>query len=169
MLLECHWRAPSHVVGIIFWASLLHQQTPASTAIKSTSRQLYVSITAAILWLGVTFMEQMGVNFKLSGERAAASGWQWGWPAWCLIKRHVDLSEAPGGAETRSHLTACESEPSHYGPNLSIYPGAFFYLVRREKIKCHGFVEETHALRKTPLKGKCRRVNVEYWKVFYGG
>lgn len=26
-----------------------------------------------------------------------------------MIKRHVDLSEAPGGAETRSHLTGRES------------------------------------------------------------
>lgn len=46
--------------------------------------------------------------------------------------------------------------------------GAFSSLVRCGKIKCHGFAEETYTPRKMSLKGKCRRVNVEYWKACYG-
>lgn len=98
---------------------------------------------AAILRLGVSLREQMGVNFKLSRERTAAPSWQWGWPAWCLIKRHVDLCEAPGGTEMRAHLTASKSELSHYGPNLSICSGAFS-LICRSKPESHGFVEEEY-------------------------
>lgn len=139
----------------------------ASSPLGAASWQLYEeSATDAMLWLGVTFREQMGVNFKLSGERAAASSWQWGWPAWCLIKRHVDLSEAPGGAETRSHLTAGESEPSHYGPNLSICMRAFlsFYRGYKKKGICRAFVQEKYALRKLSVRDECGRVNVAYWK-----
>lgn len=43
-----------------------HKTCSSRELIKSTSRHLYGSITAAILRLGVRFTEQMGVNVKLS-------------------------------------------------------------------------------------------------------
>lgn len=85
-----------------------------------------------------------------------------------MIKRHVDLSEAPGGAETRSHLTACESEASHYGPNLSIYSGAFPPRVRRRKLNATGLWVEQYtfveaAFEREVSKGKCRRLEGVTW------
>lgn len=69
--------------------------------------------TDTILRLGVTTREQMGLNFKLGRE--ASSGIQltaskalpdvW-------LRGELTFPTAPGGAETRSHLTASSLRPS---------------------------------------------------------
>ncbi len=84
-----------------------------------------------------------------------------------MIKRHVDLSEAPGGAETRSHLTARESEPSHYGLNLSIYPGAFSLLFTGKNTMAWVCGREPHTeedvIEREVSKGKCRILEGVLW------